>query len=144
MATVSTAAFRFCRYSMAVLLWCALAFHVKWLVAAVVVLLVWSVIATVKRAPLIVLFERTLGRLFPSARTDELDVRGMRITQGMGAVLGAVALALLCLPDERAGWGFVLFYAILKTVSAIAGCPAYKLYRCWTGGSCCAFLRKAK
>jgi hypothetical protein len=136
-------AFLFCRVGMAVLLWTAFFLRLEWLVGVVAVLLALSAVLTVRRAPLVLLYTWTLGR-FIRSRDEALDVRGMRFAHSLGALLGLVSLILLSLPDRGIGWRFVLFYCILKTVSAAGLCPGYKLYACMTSGTCCAFLRKTK
>jgi hypothetical protein len=142
-AAVPRNAFLFCRITMAALLWSAFFLRQAWIVALVTALLALSALLTVRHAPLIALYRATIGR-FVRSRDEELDVRGMRIAHALGTTLGLISLALLSRSDPRAGWRFVLFFCLLKTISAAGFCPAYKLYSCLTNGSCCAFLRKAK
>lgn len=138
--SVSSGAFAFCRWSMAIILWAAFILKIKVLVVAALVILILSAILTVKWAPLVVLYTYTIDRLLPSRQTD-LGVAGMRFAHGMGSLLGFAAVAFLYL-NEPVGWGIVLAFCLLKTVSAAGFCPASRLYECMTSGTCCAFLRK--
>jgi hypothetical protein len=141
-AAVPQAAFFFCRYSIAVLVWVAFFLKAKALLAAVFVILVLSALLTIRRAPLIVLYTQTIHRLFPS-REEELRVRSMRFAHTLGAALAFICLLFLYGLSEPIGWGLTLFLCVIKTISALGLCPAYKLHACITGGSCCAFLKKS-
>lgn len=140
-AAIPRAAFAFCRYTMAVLIWLAFVFEIKVLVAVVCALMVASAALTIRRAPLVWLYARTLHRVWPSA--DELlSVPGMRVAHSMGAAFAAVCLVFLYGVSEPVGWGLTLVYCIMKTISAIWACPVYKLYACMKSGNCCTFLKK--
>jgi hypothetical protein len=139
-AIVQKNAFVFCRYSIAVLVWLALVLRSVPLLALAFVILAASALLTVRRAPMIVLWTSTLGRLFPSEE-EILDVRAMRVAHTAGAVLAGVSLALTYLQRPGA-WLFVLAFAVLKTLSALGFCPAYKLYGCAMRGGCCALTAK--
>ena len=138
-ATVPKAAFFFCRYSIAALAWLAWGFELKLLMVFIFVILALSAGLTIRRAPLVLLYTHTLHRLFPSAM-EELSVSGMRFAHTLGSIFAGVCLVLLY-SVEWVGWRFTLLFCILKTISAFGLCPAYKLHRCMTSGSCCAFLK---
>jgi hypothetical protein len=139
-ATVPKAAFFFCRYSMAVLAWLAWACELKPLLIFIFVILVLSALLTIRRAPLVLLYTHTLHRLFPSP-LEELSVSSMRFAHTLGSIFAGVCL-LLIYTDAWVGWRFTLLFCIMKTISALGLCPAYKLHRCMTSGSCCAFLKQ--
>jgi len=139
-ATVPKAAFFFCRYSLAALAWVAWCFELRLLMVFIFVILALSALLTIRRAPLILLYTHTLHRLFPSSM-EELSVSGMRFAHILGSVFAGICLVFLYL-DERAGWRITLLFCIMKTISALGLCPAYKLHRCMTSGSCCAFLKQ--
>jgi hypothetical protein len=141
MVSVSNAGFAFCRYSVAMLIWLSLLIKIKWLLAVIFVVMFFSAILKVKRAPLIVLFGLTLGKLFESQQ-EILDEKAMRFAHIFGSIFSLICLILLYFVNERVGWIAVLIFAIAKTVSALGFCPAAKLYGCTTGGQCCAFLKK--
>lgn len=140
-ASVSRQAFAFCRYTLTVMLWAAVLLKMKPLVVAVWVILVLSAILGIRRAPMIVLYNSTVGRFIPSTEV-ELSVSGMRFAHTLGSVLGFFCLLYLYFLGERTGWILAVVYAVIKTISAVNLCPAYKLYVCMTSGSCCAFLKK--
>jgi hypothetical protein len=70
-----------------------------------------------------------------------VDRCGLRFAHILGTTLGVVCVALLYAVGGRVGWGAVLVFAVLKTVSAVGLCPASRLYSCMAGGKCCAFLK---
>lgn len=139
--TVSSAAFAFCRYTVAAMLWAAFFLKLRWLVAATFAILALSALLGIRRAPLVALYSFTLNRWFPS-KNIELDANGMRFAHILGSVFSGACVLVLYLVDERVGWGLTFLLCILKTVSAVGLCPAYKLYGCMTSGTCCSFLRK--
>ena len=138
---IPKAAFAFCRYAMALMIWLAFLLKIKVLVAVVFVLLAASAVLTIRRAPLVWIYSKTIHRLAPSA--DEfLSLNGMRIAHSMGAVFAAVCLLFLYGGNQRVGWVLTFVYCTVKTISAIWACPVYKLYACMKSGNCCAFLKK--
>lgn len=138
---VSKGGFAFCRLGLTALVWLSLALHSKPLLLLVFVMLLLSAILKVQHAPMIVLYDRTIGRLRKSPEVI-LNENALRFAHAMGSVFGFACLALLYLADERIGWAGVFLFALLKSVSAFGFCPASKLYECATGGSCCAFVKK--
>ena len=138
---IPKAAFAFCRYTLAVVLWLAFLFRIKALVAAVCAVLVLSAVLGIRRAPLVWLYRATAHRLWPSA--DEwLSRSGMRLAQSLGAFFAGVCLLFLYGLNTRVGWSLTFVYCVVKTVSAIWACPVYKLYACMKSGNCCTFLKK--
>lgn len=140
---IPKAAFVFCRYTLAVLLWSGLLLHIKPLVAVVFVLLVLSAVLSIRRAPLVWLYTQTLHRVLPSADTF-LSQAGMRVAHSLGATFAALCLLFLYGGCERVGWGLTLVYCVVKTISAIWACPVYKLYACMKSGNCCTFLKRKR
>ncbi|HET6352019.1 MAG TPA: DUF4395 family protein [Coriobacteriia bacterium] len=139
-AIIQRNAFIFCRYSIAALIWVALLLQNIWVLLAVFVILLASALLTVRRAPMIMLWTWTLGRVLPSEE-DVLDIRAMRFAHGMGAMLALISLSLVWHNNPLAWW-FVGLFAILKTTSALGWCPAYKIYGCLKEGGCCALTGK--
>lgn len=138
---IPKAAFAFCRYTMAVLLWLAFILKIKILVVVVFVVLVLSAVLSIRRAPLVWFYTMTVHRIFPSA-DEPLSSSGMRVAHSLGACFAAVCLVLLYGVSEPIGWRVVLVYCLVKTISAIWACPVYKLYACMKSGNCCTFLKK--
>lgn len=141
-ASVSVAAYAFCRYSVALAIWAALFFKLKWLVILVFLILAASAILKIGRAPMIALYSFTINKIIPS-KNKILDEKAMRFAHMLGAVLAFFCLVLLYI-DERAGWVLVLVFAIIKTVSALGFCPFSKLYPCAMKGGCCVLNKKGK
>ena len=139
--TIQNNAFLFCRYSIAIAVWAALALHSLWLLVVIAVVLGLSAVLKVRRAPMVWAYANTLGRFIPS-KDVILDVRAMRFAHTAGTVLAAVSAALVALGVPGA-WYFVLVFALLKTVSALGFCPASKLYGCVVkSGGCCALAAR--
>lgn len=139
---VAKGAFIFCRYSLAVLLIAALILQSKELVILTGVILALSALLTVRRAPMILLYTYTVQKLFPSP-IEVLDEHAMRFAHTLGTVLVGIGVALLY-TYPRAGWIFLVFVTIAKTIGALGFCAASKMYTCMSGsnGRCCAFMKK--
>jgi len=133
-------AFVFCRYSVAILIWCAWLLRSVWLLAAVALILALSALLKVGRAPMIVLYSQTIGRLVKSP-DEVLEENAMRFAHTLGTTF-----ALLCLGsiwvDAIFGWRLTVLFAVLKTVSALGFCPASKLFTCATNTTCCPVTKK--
>lgn len=139
--TVPRAAFIFCKYTVALILWAALIFQVKWLVLAGFVLLALSAILKIGRAPLIVLYSCTINKIIKS-RNKILDEHGMRFAHTLGAVLTLICIILLYFVNDTAGWIMLSITAVTKTAGALGFCSALKLYGCMSSDSCCTFIKK--
>lgn len=138
--TVPAPAFAFCRFSLTGALWLALLLHNIWLVVAVFVIVVVSVISKVQYSPMVQLYEQTLLRLFPAQSYVALDVPAMRFAHTSGALMAlGVIFTLLLAPG--AGWYALAGFCMIKTISAIGFCPASKLFVCLRNGGCCALTR---
>jgi hypothetical protein len=134
--TISKGAFAFCRYTIAAMIWVALLLQLKWLVFASFIILLFSYVLKVKRAPLIVLYTLTIDQLFPSNKIV-VDEKGIRFAHLVGTVFSGLCCILLYYINTTAGWAMTFFLAIMKTSAAFGFCSALKLYGCMTGGSSC-------
>jgi hypothetical protein len=142
--SIPNGAFIFCRYTIAVLLWVALIFHLKWLVIVIFLILAFSALLKIQRAPLIVLYSYTANLLIKS-KDVMLDENAMRFMHTLAASLAFICIVLIYFVNGPVGWGFLLFFASIKTISALGYCPATKLYSCvLSSGSCCAFAKIRK
>lgn len=139
--SVPKAAFVFCRYSIAIMIWIAFFLRLKWLIAFVFVILAASAILKVGRAPMILLYSYTINKIIPS-KTELLEEKSMRFAHTLGSILALICLIFLYIVSDKVGWAIVFLFAILKTISAFGFCPASKLYSCAMNGSCCAFIKK--
>lgn len=133
-------AFHFCRSSLAVALWAALFLRQPWLVVASAVVLGLSAALTVGRAPMIVLYTTTLGRVW-SGGTEVLDERAMRFAHTLGGAMCAICVGLIY-TWPQGGYGFLVAVATLKTVGALGFCSAVRLYGCVNSDTCCSWIGK--
>lgn len=142
-ATITKGSFAFCRATVAILVWITILLKIKWLLVVVLILMLWSAIAKVEKAPLILLYKNTVE----SRKATELvvvDERGIYISHLVGAIFSAVCLILLYLPKENFGWAMTIIFALLQTSAAFGYCSALKLYTCMTSGTCCRFGKTVK
>jgi hypothetical protein len=141
--SVSVAGFAFCRYSVAILIWVSLLLHIKWLLVVVFLILAFSALLKIEKAPMILLYKYTIGKIIKS-KEEILNERAMRFAHIMGTILCLICLLFLYCINVNVGWILVFVFAILKTISAFGMCPASKLYECMGNDSCCAFIKKIK
>jgi hypothetical protein len=139
--SVPSAAFAFCRYTLALLVWATLLLRYRPLMILVFILFTLSAVLKVRRAPLILLYSATVNKICKSP-DEVLNEAAMRFAHTLGAVFSLVCIGLLYFAPPVAGWSAVLVFAILKSISAFGYCPASKLYECLSNGGCCAFTRK--
>jgi hypothetical protein len=142
--SISNGAFIFCRILLATLLWISFVFQSKWLLVVVFLIFIFSAILKIRKAPMILFYTYTFDRIFPSKKVM-LDENAMRFVHSLGTIMAFVALLLLYFVYIPVGWAFLLFFAILKTISALGYCPASKLYSCaLSGGKCCSIIKSGK
>jgi len=139
--SVQSAAFIFCRYTIAILIWIAFFSKEKSLILLVFAILLFSAILTVKRAPLIMLYTYTIGKIFKS-KTEMLEVKSMRFAHILGTILSLICIIFLYWVNDKVGWILVIVFAVLKTISAFGYCPASKMYSCMMSGGCCALTKR--
>lgn len=132
--------FIFCRTSLAVVFWLAFVFRLPGLLAAAALILGLSALLGIRRAPLVWLWNSTLGRVVPS-RIEYLDQNAMRFAHGLGFLLSAAATALLYL-QPPAGRVLLFVLCLAKTAGALGFCTAQKLYQCVSDDTCCTWLRR--
>ena len=91
---------------------------------------------------MIVLYKYTFGKIMESPE-EILNESAMRFAHFLATILSVVCLTALYI-NPHVGWPLVLFFAVLKTVSAVGFCPASKLYECAGSDKCCAFAKGIK
>ncbi len=139
--SVQKHAFIFCRYSVTILLWLAV-FWQDWRSLALAgAIMFFSALLKIRRAPMIVLYRFTFGKIFKSP-PEVLNESAMRFSHSFAAIILAVSLLLVFL-NPPLGWSFSFGFAVFKTISAVGVCPASKLYECAGNGKCCAFAKPA-
>jgi len=136
---ISKNAFRFCRIGVTVLAWLAFLLRSKELMVVIFLILLFSSILKIKRAPMIVLYSMTIDRLI-KPKTVELDEKGMRFAHTLGSVFSGICVLLVYL-NLKIAWGVVFLFALMKTISAFGYCPGEKIYSCMKNG-CCSITRK--
>lgn len=141
--SIKSAEFLFCRIGLMVLVWLAFILQIKEIILLSFAILLLSAIFTVKYAPMILIWRYTFG-LFIKSKDEILNVKAMRFAHSLGTIIAGICVLLLYFGNQTIGWWFVLFFAIMKTISAIGFCPASKLYVCMSSGGCCALSRKVK
>lgn len=142
--SIPNAAFFFCKWSVAIMIWVALFLQAQWLLYVVFFILALSALFKIGRAPLVYLYKNTLNKFFPSKNVI-LDERAMRFAHTLGAILALIAILLVEFVPLF-GWIFVFVFALAKTAGALGYCAAQKLYGCITNNNsktCCKFLKKA-
>lgn len=144
--SVSRGGFRFCRYSLAVLVWIAVIWHVDALILVCGVTMAASAILTVRNAPLVWLYTQTVNRVFPSP-TEVLDAGGMRMAHIVATIALGVPWAVLYFGPMTAiepMWRVLTFVAAFKTLGALGYCPASRMFTCLLsgGGTCCPWLKR--
>lgn len=138
--TVSRGGFRFCRWAVAILLWLALLLKSTELLLAATLILALNAVLGVGRAPLILAWDYTAGRLFPSAE-DPLVEPSMRFAHALGALVGGCALALILGKTPELGWTLLLWFAVFKTAGAMGFCLVSRMFTyAVQRGDCCRFL----
>ncbi len=140
---IKSTEFLFCRIGVMILVWVALIVKSKELILLSFVILLLSALFTVKYAPMILIWRYTFG-LFIKSKDEILNVKAMRFAHSLGTIIAGICVLLLYFGNQTVGWGFVLFFAVMKTISALGFCPASKVYVCMSNGTCCAFSRKMK
>ena len=138
--TVPAASFAFCRYTSALLVWVAWWRNSVWWLGAAALILGLSAALKVGRAPMIVLYSKTLLRLHRS-KDEVLDETAMRFAHILGTVFALTCLGVIWF-DPRVGWRLTFLFALLKTVSAFGFCPAGKLFTCATNTTCCPVTKR--
>lgn len=131
---ISKNAFRFCKFGVMVLAWVAFFLKIKELVAIIFLILLFSAILKIKKAPMIILYTYTLDKLFPGKKID-LDPKAIRFAHILGSILSGICTILIYF-EFKFGWGIFLIFAILKTISVLGFCPGEKIYSCMRGGCC--------
>jgi len=139
--SVSKGAFVFCKWTVAIIIWVALIFRLKWMIVLSFAILALSAILKIERAPLIFLYTQTVDRIFKSSK-EILDECGMQFAHTMGSILTLICLLFLYFINEKIGWILVFIVAIAKTAGAMGFCTALKLYGCMASGGCCRLTRK--
>lgn len=141
-ATISKAGFAFCRIVIASLIILAIVFQNIWLLVAETVIMLWSAIVKVERAPLILLWKYTFGKI-KSSENEIVDERGIFVSHlvAVGFTCLCIALILCC---SIAGWIVTGLFAILQISAACGFCSALKLYTCMNNGTCCRVGKKVK
>lgn len=145
MVSVQQKAFKFCSLTMLFIFLVALLLQSKVLVGVGFIVMLASSILKIRRAPLILLYQVSLGKFIKSEEIF-FDEHAIVFAHGFAAALSAIALVLLSYVNEPLGWGLVGVLILAKTSAFFGYCGAAKLYSCLNSdsGNCCRFGRKVK
>ncbi|MBP1920749.1 DUF4395 family protein [Youngiibacter multivorans] len=124
---ISKGGYAFSRYFLAVLIWMSLLLKQKELLLIVLAFLLLAVALKLRRSPLVVFYDSTIGRILQSKQV-EIDEDGLRFANALGGTLCLICLGLLYFGPVALGWYITGFFAVFKTVSAFGYCPGLKLY----------------
>jgi len=122
-------------------LWVALWLKLPVLVAISAGIMALSALFTIRYAPLVWLYTRTVERLLPSP-PEVLDEHAMRFAHSVATVALVIPLVLFSLNQPTLGWRVLALVAVFKTIGALGYCPVARMFTCLIGrgGRCCAFL----
>ncbi|HEY5586253.1 MAG TPA: DUF4395 family protein [Ruminiclostridium sp.] len=142
---IPNGSFNFCKYTISALLWGSLIMQSKMLVILCFVILVFSALLKVEKAPLVFLYTNTVDKLFPSKRII-LDENSVWFAHMVGAAFSGAALVFLFFIHPITGWIITGILALLKTSGALGFCGAMKLYGCLNNpnGKCCRVGKRIK
>ena len=140
---ISKGSFAFCRITVAVLLWLSIFLQIKWLVGLVFLIMLFSAILKVEKAPLILLYQHTVDLIIPS-ENEIVDEKGIWVSHLAGTFFSAICLLLLYFAASATAWVVTGLFAVLQTMAAFGFCSALKLYQCMNSGNCCRFGKFAK
>ena len=148
MATIPKKAFAFCRWTICILFWITAIlcfFGIRWFIFIPFAVMLISGILTVKRAPLILLYNLLFNR-DKKAETDILNVNSIRFAHFVGSTFALVAiLAFYVFKINIIGYIFVGILTFLQTIAAGGYCSAQKLYECLVlGNNCCNLGKKLR
>lgn len=137
-------AMRFCALTVTLIVWAAWLLESPVLLMISVLILGLSAFLKIRKAPLIVLYSVTIGKMLHSPEII-VNENAIRFAHLLGTVLNLLCLAaVLRWPEAPSSWGAVLVFAVIKTISAAGFCPASRMYSCVTSGQCCALSRLRK
>ena len=143
--SIPNAAFNFCKYTIASLLWIALIMQAKIVVVVCFVILFFSALLKVEKAPLVLFYTDTFNKI---SRSKEiiLDENAIWFAHSMGAIISGIAIIFLYFLHPPTGWVITGVLAVLKTSGAFGFCGAIKLYGCLSNpnGQCCRVGTKVK
>ncbi|MGL5439491.1 MAG: DUF4395 family protein [Filifactoraceae bacterium] len=142
-ATISKGGFAFCRIVVAGLLWLSILLQLKWLVIIVFLIMLFSAILKVEKAPLILLYKYTIDKIINSENVI-VDEKGIFVSHLVGAIFSLICVVLLYFGNSVTAWIISGLFAILQTSAAFGFCSALKLYTCMTSGNCCRVGKFAK
>ena len=148
MAVVPKKAFAFCRFTICILFWITsilLFFGVKWMIFVPFIIMLVSGVLTVRRAPLILLYNVLFNR-DKKAETDILNVNSIRFAHYVGSVFSLIVILFLYVfKIEIVAYIFIAILTFLQTIAAFGYCSAQKLYECLVlGKNCCNLGKKLR
>ena len=144
MVTIDKNATFFCRWTIALLFWIsAITLNYNFVLVAAIIMF-FSGLLGVDKAPLILLYDNTFGRIIKK-RKDVLNVQSIRFSHYVGTIMSVLALLFAISPLYIIGWIIIGMLVVLQTVAALGYCSAQKLYECQIlGNNCCNLGKKLR
>ena len=114
---VPGAAFNFCRIAVAILVWISFLIRSEDLVLLVFLILLFSAILKIKKAPMVFLYSKTINKIKKS-KDIMLDENALVFAHSLGSIIAFMALICFKYFDPKAGWMIIFIMALLKTSGA--------------------------
>jgi hypothetical protein len=142
---VSNAAFNFCKYTMAILLWIAFILNSKILLLLAFVILVISAIVKVQKSPFVQIYLHTVGKILKSEEVV-IEENSIWFAHTVGAVFTGFGIFFVYFHNPIIGWGIIGVLAFMKSIASFGFCGAAKLYTCLNNpnGKCCRVGKATK
>ncbi|HBG60931.1 MAG: hypothetical protein A2Y03_10705 [Omnitrophica WOR_2 bacterium GWF2_38_59] len=140
---VPSAAFNFCRITVAILVWISFFFRSKEMVLFIFLIFLFSAILKIRKAPMVFLYTNTINKIKKS-KDIILDEYALAFAHSLGAIFSFIALICFYFFNPKAGWMIIFLLALLKTSGACGFCSALKLYGCMSSNNCCSFIKGKK
>jgi len=142
MVEVPRNAFRFCRWTVALLVWVGVLTHSAAIIVVAGSIMALSAILTVRQAPLISLWRLLVEPHWPSP-PEPLDREAMRFAHTVATVALLGPVVLLQAGHVALAWRILTLVAVFKTIGAAGYCPVSRMYGCLRGGGiCCRVIRR--
>lgn len=134
---ISKNAFLFCKWGLAIILWSALFLKMESLVFIAFLILLFSAILKIEKAPMIFFYTNTFDKIIPSEK-EVLDENAMRFAHILGSILTGISFLILHFIGGVGAYIFLGLVCLAKTAGALGFCTALKLHGClMKNGTCC-------
>lgn len=144
MVKVEKKSVAFCKYAIAGLLWLAIILRNEIPIYIVFFIMLISAITGVHRAPLVKLFDITIGKKV-KAEEVYINIHSMRFAHIVGCIFCILSLVSFYYINPIVALIITIVFALLQTIASFGYCSAQKLYECVVCNSnCCRFGKKIR